>query len=489
MVLVGGAASASGAVDVGAAASSEVGGALLHVELRETVPAASSEVDRAPVHVVLRFTGTVRVDLSRIEVTGPDGRYVAAGEVEYPDPDTRDELQALLPPDLGPGRYDVDWRTAAVDGHVVQGTFWFEIRDRAPGAADTLPGEAVPPGAEADPARPDDPAARPGERDSVVPGQDLVPRGTGTRWLQLLGTILLLGVAGSRYGLLPLLKPHEDLVDLGHRLRSGYWRAGWLAAVLLLLTLPARLYVEFWGAGPAWTGGEILDRLFTTAWGAGWFLHLAVVVLAGLGLVLAGSRGENPRGWSVFGLAALLVPAVHVLQGHAWGAESLRAVAVIAHYLHVAAVGIWLGGLVLLVVVGLGAVRAHRKQRASLEGDLSPAEEGTTPPLARLVNAFSRMALPSVVLFVAAGATLSWVHLGGSVQVLVGTRYGQTLLLKLALVAGALALGFYNWRRVRPGLAERPDAGTLRIPASVEAVLALLALLVTAALVALPLPG
>ena len=458
-----------------------------HVELRSSEPTADASLASPPRRILLRFTGTVQAGLSRIDVTDPDGRAVPVGEVAHPDPAATDQLEAFLPPGLTPGTYRVDWRTAAADGHVVQGGFAFSVESGEAGA-EPRPGD---PGPGPDPQG----GERPQEEDAVqeTPARDVatprtVPPGTGTRWLQLLGTILFLGVVASRYGVLPLVTRDDDLHEMGLQLRSGYWRAGWLAVVLLLLALPARLYVEFWSGSGPWTGGEILDRLFTTPWGGGWFLHLGVVALGGLGLVLAGQRGEHPRGWAVLGGAALLLPLVPALQGHVMGLEALRPVGIAAHYLHVLAVGMWLGGLILLIVVGLAAARSERKRRARVEEEPGAPAEAGAPPLARTVNAFSRMALPAVVLFLATGITLSWLHTGGTLQNVVGTTYGRTLLLKLALVAGILALGFYNWRRVRPGLKERPDPGTLRIPASVEAVLALLVLLVTAVLVATPLP-
>ena len=457
-----------------------------HVELRASEPAADAALERPPSRILLHFTGAVQAGLSRVDVTDPDGRAVAVGEVTHPDAEAGDRLQASLPPDLVPGIYQVDWRTAASDGHVVEGAFVFSIGSGEV-AGELRPDDPGPgPGPEARERGQEAPVETAATRDVAAPRT--VPPGTGTRWLQLLGTILLLGVAASRYGVLPLVTRDDDLHDLGVRLQRGYWRAGWLALILLLLALPARLYLEFWGQGPAWSAGEIMNRLFTTPWGGGWFLLLGVVAIGGLGLVLAGQRGENPRGWAILGTAALLLPLVPALQGHVMGLEALRPMGIAAHYLHVLAVGMWLGGLILLVVVGLAAVRAEGKRRARAEDELDTEEEAGSPPLARVVNAFSRMALPAVVLFLATGATLSWLHTGGTLENYVGTTWGRTLLVKLGLVAGILALGFYNWRRVRPSLKERPDPGTLRIPASVEAVLALLVLLVTAVLVATPLP-
>jgi copper transport protein len=88
---------------------------------------------------------------------------------------------------------------------------------------------------------------------------------------------------------------------------------------------------------------------------------------------------------------------------------------------------------------------------------------------------------------VISGSVSSFLQLGG-VGALFTTAYGRTLALKLGLVAGALLLGSYNWRKVRPSLNVRPDPGELRIPASVEALLGLLVLLATAVLVSMPPP-
>jgi copper transport protein len=451
----------------------------LHVELRSSSPGRDAVLASAPDAVFLHFTGRVDTALSRIEVTGPDGRGLRLGALEHPGPDSEDRLRATLPSALEPGRYRVNWRTVSPDGHVVEGSFdfWIERPDEA------TPGARVPEEVQVLPPTPSTETASPG---TASPGP--IPPGTGTRWLQLLGTILFLGVVGSRYGMLPLVTRYDDLHELGLGLRRSLWRAGWLAVVVLLVALPARLYVHFWGGSARWTGQEIGSYLFGTGWGAGWFLHLAVVALGGLGLVLAGSRGEHGRGWAVLGAAALLLPMVATLQGHAWGVEGLRPFAASAQYLHVLGVGLWLGGLLLLLFLGLPAAGAEAKRRAKIS-DGEPAPEGEQiPPLARVVNAFSRMALPAVVIFLASGGVLNWIHTGGELQVYLGTTYGRTLLLKLGLVGGILALGFYNWRRVRPSLAEKPDAGALRIPASVEAVLGLLVLLITAVLVAIPVP-
>jgi hypothetical protein len=59
---------------------------------------------------------------------------------------------------------------------------------------------------------------------------------------------------------------------------------------------------------------------------------------------------------------------------------------------------------------------------------------------------------------------------------------------KLDLVAAAGAVGFYNWRVVRPSLANAIGHTGLRDTAAVEVSLGIAVVLVTAVLVGTPLP-
>ena len=103
------------------------------------------------------------------------------------------------------------------------------------------------------------------------------------------------------------------------------------------------------------------------------------------------------------------------------------------------------------------------------------------------MRAFSPMALAGAAV-VAVTGILNVVFQLGAISEVWSTGYGRALLIKLALLAGVGALGFYNWRRVLPGLGD--DAGThrLRRSARAELGLGLVVLLVTAVLVALPTP-
>ena len=316
----------------------------------------------------------------------------------------------------------------------------------------------------------------------LVPPDPTIPAGTVTRWIQLMGTALLLGIMGFRHGVLRILGRRGALPELRTRIQIGLWRTGWVAVALLLIALPLRLRQEVLEVGPEVTAGGVSHLLFQTAWGAGWFLHLVVIALALIGLALTAPRGLGTRGWGIVTGATFLLPLVPALQGHAWEVESTRGLGIAAVYLHTSGAGLWLGGLLILLMVGLPAVRATPPAPEEL-GE----EPLALPALARLVNAFSRVALPAVVLVLITGVVNSWLIAGGLWNAL-GSGYGRILLLKLGIVGAAFLLGFHNWRRIRPSLTGNPDPGALRIPASVEAALGLLVLLITSVLVAGPLP-
>lgn len=435
----------------------------VHTELLESHPPADSVIQQPVEEILLVFTTPVQAEVSRIRIQRADGWSPETEGVVHPSTETPERLVARLPEALPAGSFRVQWSTMSPDGHVVEGAFAFRV-----GGDDAFREQTE-----------DAPTSPAQAADSAVPEEaedGLVPEGTAQRWIHLLGTVLLLGVVVFRSGVLSRRGKGARLAGVAERARKPLRRFAWISAILLLITLGTRLFFHLnalgAGAGTAW---EYLPHvLVRTGWGAGWWLHLAAVVLLFIGLLYSNRQGSAARGWATVVGAAVLLPLVEPLQGHAMGAGA-RAVAIPVMYFHVAAVGIWLGGLLMLVLVGLPAVR-----RAGESDDSLPA-------LARLVNSFSRIALPAVALIVLTGGLNAFL-LGTAPEDLIGSAWGRTLLLKLAVLGGVFLLGFYNWRKVRPSLAEHPDPGILRIPATVEAVLGIIVLLVTAVLAATPLP-
>ena len=103
-----------------------------------------------------------------------------------------------------------------------------------------------------------------------------------------------------------------------------------------------------------------------------------------------------------------------------------------------------------------------------------------------MVAAFSRVARIAVALLLVTGAVKVWIHVE-SLSDLWTTAWGRSLLVKDVVVSGVLALGFYNWRFVRPALERSPRIGLVRNPATIELLLGAAAVAVTAYLVAQPL--
>ena len=446
-----------------------------HTELKESGPVADAVLDASPSAVTLIYTTEVQLALSTVTVrhAGVDGAEAAAGELTYLAEDRHDALVLPLSESLSSGSYVVGWTTAGPDGHALSGEFGFGVelpaaeQDAEEPAADAVEADVA--------AAPGDAAESGGaqaEAGDSGAGLDLVP--TATRFLFYGGIVGLLGAVAFR------------LLVLGQGARTGVSQAVNDAAarrvrniaVFGLVALMASLPIRLWQQAAAFFPGDVAGNLFTvatgTAWGAGWWLQLGLVVLLAGGIGLARADAARSVGWAVTTLGVLILPVVPVLSGHGWS-DSPRVLSPAATYLHVVAAGGWVGGLTCLLVAGLPALRQH--------GGGGGADN---PGLAGMVGAFSRVARIAVALLLVTGAIKVWIHIG-AVSDLWTTAWGRSLLVKDAVVAGVLALGLYNWRVVRPALAATPRAGILMKPAVIELVLGAAAVAVTSFLVAQPL--
>lgn len=95
-----------------------------HLTVVKTMPADESTVSDRPARVQVWFTQQPSARVSRLDMKGPGGN-VPLGELEI-DRDDR-SLSAIIETALAPGRYEVSWRTAGDDGHVMRGTFRFTV--------------------------------------------------------------------------------------------------------------------------------------------------------------------------------------------------------------------------------------------------------------------------------------------------------------------------------------------------------------------------
>jgi methionine-rich copper-binding protein CopC len=101
-----------------------------HTPLHDSMPADGS-VGPAPATFVLNFAHPARV--TSLRLTGPEGvARPIRGLAKRPA-----ASHAVPAPTLSPGRYELSFRAAAEDGHIMSGTIQFTVT--APGAAVTAP--------------------------------------------------------------------------------------------------------------------------------------------------------------------------------------------------------------------------------------------------------------------------------------------------------------------------------------------------------------
>jgi len=291
------------------------------------------------------------------------------------------------------------------------------------------------------------------------------------------GTFLVLGGAVFRLAVIrSWLASHPDDAPVAAVLAVRAVRLGLLGGVLLLVASAVRLWFQlasFTEPGEAVTWELVRLLVGETPWGRGWMAQVGAAVLALGGYLLAVAA---PRaGWVAAALGATAVALTAPLTGHAVSAAAGRT-GVAIDALHVLGASAWLGTLAVTVVAGLAAL-----------GRLGPDQRG--PLVARLIAAFSPVALVGASVAVVAGGILGWRYLGGSLGALLGTAYGQALCVKLGVLAAVAGFGAWNWRVHLPRLGSAEAADRLGRSARTEVVLGIILLAVTAVLVALPMPA
>ncbi|HWC43009.1 MAG TPA: copper resistance protein CopC [Actinomycetota bacterium] len=399
-----------------------------HALLRDSDPAAGASLDRAPARVVLTFTERPDVGLSSIQVLDTSGRRVEQGQAAPVQNEPLDLTVGLG--DLADGTYTVSWRVVSKDdGHVTAGSFAFGVGVPATGTAEQT--QTGPQGETPSPS----------------------PAATAARLALYAGLTLLVGVAVTGLAVSGRMLPPGArpllAVGAGLALVGGAGR---------FLAEQARIDAPL-GTLLASTTGQGLLRLATGV----------VVTAVATWFLATAPDGERVDTWrlALVGATAGITLLLHVDVGHAAGPSPLRTLNLLIQWLHVLAVGAWIGGLVWLLAWLRGRER---------------------PEQAEAVVRFSKLAAPVLGLVAVTGLSRA-LHLAGGWDGLLHSSYGRLLDVKVLLFLGLVALGALNRYRVVPALA----AGVrgldhLRRNVRGEVALAACILTVTAVLSQLP-PG
>ncbi|MCY0918996.1 copper resistance protein CopC [Streptomyces sp. H27-G5] len=392
-----------------------------HAGLSGADPADGAVLKAAPKQVTLTFTESVSLSDDAVRVLSPNNERVnrPARLVDGKGNSARAELSDKL----SQGTYTVAWRVVSADGHPISGAFVFSIGKPSGTAAVVAAGS------------PDDTAA--GRLYGFF------------RYVAYSGLALLVGAVTFVLVCLPGAGAHRPV----RRLLVTGWAALVVSGVALLLL-----------RGPYEAAGSLTSvfdpsQLGRTVTGRPGMALIARLALLAVGVVLLkrfsgrpDRQDEDAREPREFGTGVRLVGGAFALSlALTWAAAEHASagiqvpLAVPVAVLHLLAMGVWLGGLITLLVV------LRRREPDALDVPASA------------IGRFSGLAFIAVATLVGTGVYQSWRQVG-SWEALSTTSYGRTLSIKIAAVILVLWVASFSRRWTARLVREAPPAtGTLPV--------------------------
>ena len=98
--------------------------AAAHSPLKQTLPADGTTISDMPAEVILNFKSKIR--LTRIRVAH-DEKYIE--DLNLDSFESFAASYAVPVKDMGSGVYSIKWRGLGADGHILNGTFGFELEE------------------------------------------------------------------------------------------------------------------------------------------------------------------------------------------------------------------------------------------------------------------------------------------------------------------------------------------------------------------------
>jgi copper transport protein len=379
-------------IAVALAALTAAPAAFAHAVLQESTPSNNSVVRTSPKTVSLRFNEAVETAFGSIRVYDCGGGRVDSGKITRP---SKDSVAVTIDRKLAKGTYTVTWRVISADSHPVAGAFVFNVKRANASTCKQVFG-----------------AKTPGTIDALF------------KFVRGLDFALILLVVGGAIALAVVLR------SAAAELRTRMFRI--LAGLSFGLVIAGALCIVLQGAVAGGFGlseafrWDTVHSVLQTRFGHAFLWQIGVAIVIGA-LAMMASRSRRLELLPLFAL--LLIPTISAA-GHA---RTSGALAIFLDVFHVAAASTWVGGLA-FTILGL-----------LLAGD------DRWPLASRAVPRFSLLAVFSVATLITAGTIRGYQEVR-AFHGLWDTRYGQLLLVKIALVLPLLLLGLYNNRYAVPRL-------------------------------------
>ena len=397
-----------------------------HAQYIRSQPAESAALDQAPIEVLIWFTEAIEINYSEIRVVDATGAQQDNDDTHVHFDPTNPGI--TLKPNLAQGTYTVLWRVlSSVDGHRTAGTFAFSV------------GQAI------GPAPPPQAGTIDFDTDASTPPRWLA---VTNRWLAFAGMAAFIGAVVFPALVLPaglraIRADDRNLEAIARKASRVIGVTVISALAVITVTTALSLWLQAWAAtGQADSLSGLKDVWTDTRFGEIFTLRLSVLIGAILLATIALKRlpgllekqDLREAAWLCLLVAALALPLTTSLNSHSAAGRTETELYVASDWLHLVAGGIWIGGLLQLVLLTT-AILSLTDNRASF--------------LAAVIPRFSAVALVSVAAVVATGV-FQWWHFLRGISAVFDSDWGYILVVKVTLLLPLLLLAAFNLLVVRP---------------------------------------
>lgn len=399
------------------------GPASAHATLEQTDPSDGSVLAVQPTVVAAQFDESVGVSADSLRVFNPTGERVDNGTTTHGAQD--DIVTVSLRSGLAKGTYTVAWHVVSADSHPVSGAWTFSI---GVPSSTTVNVESI--------------VTKSSAAVGVVYG--------AARWAAYLSFAMLAGAIVF----LALCWPKGSTSRGSFRLIVTGWT-----------TLVASSVVQLLLQG-VYASGLPVSRMFdpsviqaTTATRFGNTIEIRLLLLAvaapavtiGVQRLATSTFGQRMRAAALALAGTLGLAATWAATGHASTGIQVP-LSVISDLLHLTAMAVWIGGLLMLVLVVLRDPEKPKQAAAA-------------------VRRFSTVALTCVCVLIVSGTYQAWRDVG-SLHELFYVAYGRLVLVKIAGLLALIGLGYYARTKIAAGLtasALASSTGTATVPVDEDA--------------------